>query len=265
MEWKLWLAAAVVLVVAAYLIGAFLLGSRHAEKVAAGWRTLRRDGPLGVARKVSHWRQYRRAQQRIDSEYGTETQAWVQLENLDAGGPNLEHAVVYGPSPLYDAERVLQQLPIDYGEYDFVDLGCGKGMMLILAAGFRFRRVVGVEFGRVPYDVGLANLQKYRERRSEGPPIEILLGDAADFPLPDHPLLVYLFNPFGANVIRQVLGGLEASLKAVPRDCWIVYLNPVHHDVFAERSFLTVEKAQLNRDQGEPYAVYRARGEVKAG
>jgi hypothetical protein len=93
----------------------------------------------------------------------------------------------------------------------------------------------------------------------------MFLGDAGDILLPDHPLLVYLYNPFGANAIRQVLGGLEASLKATPRDCRIVYVNPVYYDVFAESSFLTVEKAQLSRDKGEPYAVYRARGEVRVG
>ena len=72
-------------------------------------------------------------QPRIDATYGTDTQAWMDMEVLDATGPNIEHARVYAPSPLYDAQQILKKLPIEFGGYDFVDLGCGKGMMLLVA------------------------------------------------------------------------------------------------------------------------------------
>jgi hypothetical protein len=206
---------------------------RILEKFAAVWRVLRRDGVAGVAQKLDHWLNYHKIQPRIDAMYGTDTQEWMGLEILDASGPNVAHARVYAPSPLYDAQGILRKLPINFGGYDFVDLGSGKGMMLLVAAEFGFRRVSGVEFGRAAYEVGLENLKKFRDRSPAAPPVEMHFGDASSFPLPDEPLVVYLFNPFGPEVIQTVLAGMERSLSATPRDCWIVYINPVHHEVFS--------------------------------
>jgi SAM-dependent methyltransferase len=228
------------------------------EKFASVSHVLRRDGFAGVRQKLGHWLHYHKTQPRIDAMYGTDTQSWMGLEVLDASGPNVEHARVYAPSPLYDAQEILKKLPIDIGRYDFVDLGCGKGMMLLVAAEFGFGRVSGVEFGRAAYEVGLANLEKFRERRPSASPIEISLGDASVFPLPDRPLVVYMFNPFGPEVIQPVLSELEGSLRTRPRDCWIVYVNPVHHDVFEKCPFLTTEAIQPDRSKRAPYAIYRA-------
>jgi SAM-dependent methyltransferase len=230
------------------------------EKFASVGHVLRRDGFAGVRQKLGHWLQYHKTQPRIDAMYGTDTQSWMGLEILDASGPNVAHARVYAPSPLYDAQEILKSLPIDISEYEFVDLGCGKGMMLLVAAELGFGRISGVEFGRAAYEVGQANLEKFRKRRPGASPIEMSLGDASAFPLPDRPLVVYLFNPFGPEVMLPVLTGLERSLTETPRDCWIVYVNPVHHDdVFAKCSFITTEAIQPDRSKRAPYAIYRAR------
>jgi SAM-dependent methyltransferase len=229
------------------------------EKLSSVGQVLRRDGFAGVKQKLGHWLHYHKTQPRIDAMYGTDTQTWMGLEVLDASGPNVEHARVYAPSPLYDAQQILKKLPIDISAYDFVDLGCGKGMMLLVAAEFGFGRVSGVEFGRAAYEVGLTNLEKFRERRPSASPIEMSLGDASLFPLPDRPVVVYMFNPFGPEVILPVLARMEESLKATPRDCWIVYVNPVHHDVFEACSFLATEAIQPDRSKKAPYAIYRTR------
>jgi SAM-dependent methyltransferase len=232
---------------------------RLREKIASVVQVLRREGAGGVAQKLRHWLHYHKTQPRIDATYGTDTQAWMDMEVLDASGPNIAHARVYAPSPLYDAQEILKKLPINFSEYDFVDLGSGKGMMLLVAAEFGFGNVSGVEFGRAAYDVGLENLKKFRERRPDAPPVEMHLGDASAFSLPERPLVVYMFNPFGVGVIQTVLAGLEQSLRSTPRDCWIVYVNPVHHEVFAQCSFLAMEAAQLDRNKKAPYAIYRAK------
>lgn len=222
-------------------------------------QVLRREGVDGVAQKLVHWLHYHKTQPRIDATYGTDTQAWMDMEVLDATGPNIEHARVYAPSPLYDAQQILKKLPIEFGNYDFVDLGSGKGMMLLVAAEFGFGRVSGVEFGRAAYEVGLENLKKFRERRPDAPLVEMRLGDAGAFPMPERPLVVYMFNSFGTAVIDAVLAGMERSLQSAPRDCWVVYVNPVHHEVFAQCPFLVTEAAQLDRNKKAPYAIYRAK------
>jgi len=229
------------------------------KKVAALGRLLYRDGPAGVINKIAHWRGHRTTQPRIDAEYGTDTLAWVQVADMSASGPNVAYATEYGPSPVFDSERVLRRLPIDCSEHAFVDLGCGKGLMLIVATRFGFNRIIGVEFGRTLYEIALANLDKFRRGNRNAPAIEVLLGDAAEFELPVEPLVIYLYHPFGPEVISKVLANLRESLIEVPRSCWIVYVNPVHHPVFEECDFLKTHAAVLGRDLGEPYALYEYR------
>ena len=227
----------------------------HNVRVAK--RLLYRDGISGVFKKIAHWRQHRTAQPRIDAEYGTETLAWVQVEDLAASGPNVSYASGYGPSPVFDAERIIRQLPIGFSENVFVDLGCGKGLVLMLAARLGFKRVIGVEFGRNLYEVALANLEKFQQRNAGRPPIELVFGDAVEFVFPATALVLYLYHPFGPEVIGKVLDNLRTSLSECPRSCWIVYVNPVHHRVFEDCDFLVMHTAEIGRESGEPYALYR--------
>ncbi|HUB28188.1 MAG TPA: class I SAM-dependent methyltransferase [Terracidiphilus sp.] len=226
------------------------------RSVISAGRLLYRDGPAGLFNKVTHWLQYRASQPKIDAEYGTETLAWVSLADLSASGPNVSYATEYGPSPAFDFDRILRRLPVPYSEHVFVDLGCGKGLVLMLASQFGFSRIIGVEFARNLYEIALTNLDKFRQRNAPAQPIEVMLGDAADFPFPTEPLVVYLYHPFGPEVIGKVLANLRTSLSEHPRSCWVVYVNPVHHQVIARCGFLVTHKAVVSREYGEPYALY---------
>jgi SAM-dependent methyltransferase len=170
------------------------------KKVAELARLLYRDGFSGLVDKIAHWRQHRAAQPRIDSEYGTDTLSWVAVKDLSASGPNIPYASEYGPSPAYDFELILKQLPVDCRKYTFVDLGCGKGLVLMLASQFGFSRIIGIEFARNLYEIAMANLDKFR-RSADAQPIEVILGDAVEFAFPTEPLVVYLYHPFGPEVL----------------------------------------------------------------
>ena len=227
----------------------------HLVRVAG--RLLYREGLSGVFNKIGHWRRHRAAQPQIDAEYGTETLSWVQVEDLAASGPNVSYASGYGPSPVFDVERILRQLLTVFSENVFIDLGCGKGLVLMLAARLGFKRVIGVEFGRNLYEVALANLEKFQQHNVDGPPIEVVFGDAVEFVFPATNLVLYLYHPFGPEVIGKVLGNLRTSLLECPRSCWIVYVNPVHHRVFEDCDFLVTHTAEIGRGSGEPYALYK--------
>jgi len=228
------------------------------KKVPELARLLYRDGVSGLVDKIAHWRQHRAAQPKIDSEYGTDTLSWVAVKDFSASGPNISYASEYGPSPAYDFELILKQLPVDCRKYTFVDLGCGKGLVLMLASKFGFSRIIGVEFARNLYAIALANLDKFR-RSADAQPIEVILGDAIEFTFPTEPLVVYLYHPFGPEVILPVLTNLRGSLSEHPRDCWVVYVNPVHHQVLADCDFLITHRAVLSKESGEAYAMYKMR------
>ncbi len=52
---------------------------------------------------------------------------------------------------------------------------------------------------------------------------------------PVDPLVVFLFNPFGAATMTRVVANLERTLAEHPRPIYVIYANPLHADLF-ERS-----------------------------
>jgi hypothetical protein len=224
--------------------------------VALTVSVLSRGGPSLLFSRIVHWYRYRAAQLQIDAVYGTDTVSKVAVGDLSAIGPNLSHAREYDPSPAFYFNAILSQLPINYSEYVFADLGCGKGLTLMLASRFGFGRIIGVEFASNVYNVALTNLEKFRQKSGVVKPIQVILGDAAEFQLPTEPLVIYLYNPFGREVIAKVLTNLRASLSGHPRSCWIVYVNPVHHDLLQGCEFLVTHAACIRGESRVPYALY---------
>ena len=63
--------------------------------------------------------------------------------------------------PVLFRERIAA-LRIDFPQYTFIDLGCGKGCMLLIAAQFPFRQVRGVEFAPALQAIAEKNIAVYR-------------------------------------------------------------------------------------------------------
>jgi hypothetical protein len=62
--------------------------------------------------------------------------------------------------------HLLRALPIeDCSLYTFVDMGSGKGRMLLLAAEYPFRQIQGVEFAVELHDQATANIHRYTSAR----------------------------------------------------------------------------------------------------
>ena len=47
-----------------------------------------------------------------------------------------------------------------------------------------------------------------------------------EYHFPNDNLVIYLFNPFGPDVFRRVLGNLKVSLEAHPRNVIILLIYP---------------------------------------
>src|SRR5437588_1457605 len=111
---------------------------------------------------------------------------------------------------MLDALRL--QLGIDFHDFTFIDLGSGKGRTLLMASDYPFRRIVGVELLPALHRIAQQNLRQYKSESQKCFAFETICADAAAFPFPDDPLVIYLFNPFPESGMRQVVANLEQSL-----------------------------------------------------
>lgn len=117
-------------------------------------------------------------------------------------------------------QEVLATLGDDRANATFLDLGCGKGRALIVAAEAGFGRVIGVELS-----AKLASRAKKNIKKMKMSNVEIVNEDALAFNFDIPNLTLYMFNPFGPAVMR----GLVAAIQhANNRPKYIVYFNAFH-------------------------------------
>jgi SAM-dependent methyltransferase len=141
------------------------------------------------------------------------------------GLPNAQAAQEYACASgrLLDA---LRQLNLDWKSFSFVDLGCGKGKGLLLAARLPFASIVGVELAPKLAEVAKTNIVRYRSKlRCRR--IVVLAEDAAEIKFPDGPIVIYCYNSFSASVMRLVLENLRRSMQENPRQVFFILMNPV--------------------------------------
>lgn len=120
-------------------------------------------------------------------------------------------------------EQIMQALPADLREFTFVDLGSGKGRVLLMASAYPFRRIAGVEFLPSLHQSALQNIAKYTSEEQQCRKIESHCMDARDFPLPAGPLVVYMFNSFPEPVFAAILENLRRSISEKPRPLYVAY------------------------------------------
>lgn len=213
-------------------------------KLRAAGRLLGREGPKALLREA-----FARLSPRIRREQarkvadatafdsaGFDTGAVAFLDGLTLAGDATD-ANPYDATPSYDFEAALAMLDMAVEGASFVDLGSGKGRMLMLAAKHPFARIVGVEFAEELQAIARSNLARHAELAGPDPRIALVTGDAAQFEFPAGPLVVFLFNPFGAATVKRVADRLHASWRAAPRPIRVIYVNPQHGPEWRDAGF----------------------------
>lgn len=169
-----------------------------------------------------------------DMRHGVHTAPEIYLEDLDIDSPNAGRGGNYsGTEPNY-FRRIMDEfdLDLDLSRFTFIDIGSGMGRALFLASEKPFRRIIGVEFARELHEIAESNIKKFRSPAQQCFYITSICEDGADYELPDEPIICYLFNPFDREVFERVIANFEASLKASPREFYVIYTNPMHNDLF---------------------------------
>ena len=169
----------------------------------------------------------------FDVQHGVDTTGLIWGERLVPGGAATDWAHYwatgyYGIAPSAFAVLLaeLDQPGFAWSRFTFVDAGCGKGRALLLALRYPFRRIAGVELSPELAVVAEANLRRFSAPWRLQVPADVVTGDAATVALPDGPLIVYLYHPFAAPVMRRFLDNLNDSLRRQPREIYLIYVNP---------------------------------------
>ncbi len=126
--------------------------------------------------------------------------------------------------------RIVRSLRLT-GDDVFVDIGCGAGRVLCGVGRSGARRAIGVELDLRMVELARRNAASLRGRKNE---ISIELADASVFDIPDDATVVFLYNPFGGDVLRASVLRIVESLDRRTRSLRVVYVNPKEPEAFTD-------------------------------
>ncbi len=201
-------------------------------------------------------------EKRFDSRFRVDTAGSMALEELAIDSDNKSHGVYYEPTPPHVFQHILSKLDIDHREFEFVDFGCGKGRVVLLATRYPFRKITGIEFAPELAEVARRNLATFTDKAQQCTNVEVLCLDATRYEIPGTRAVLYFFNPFDSIVMDAVARNLEASFRHNRAEKFLIYYNPLNEAVFEKLPFLQkVASAKRIVDFASPrvsgYTVYR--------
>ena len=180
----------------------------------------------------------------FDLAYNVDTAGIVWGESLDSGDNARSKDAVYWATGYYGVapsafEEALRLLALNWNEFTFVDIGCGKGRALMLALRHPFREVTGVELSPELAAIAERNLQRFEASwRRPDVPTAVHTGDATTLAFPEGPILLYMYHPFAAPVMERFLAHLGRSLEAQTRPLYLLYTNPELKEMLTRTPFL---------------------------
>jgi hypothetical protein len=108
---------------------------------------------------------------------------------------------------------------------------------LLVASEYPFQSIIGVELTShlvVDARKNAATLSRQFPQRT---PIVIKQEDAAQFPLGKGNSVIFLYNPFGEEMIGRLVSHIEEAVAVGGTTIFVIYYNPVHGHCFdASRS-----------------------------
>ena len=184
--------------------------------------SLATDGIAGTWRKVRHTLDGGNKEPRsaFDLAHGTDTSGIVPLWQTSVDPAQARSGERYQAANDVQARAAIEALDLDPTAYTFVDLGCGKGLPLLIAGQLGFSRIIGVEFAPELAEIARANLARMGFTQAE-----VVTEGAGEFTFPLSPLVIFFYNSFQPEVLARCLARLRHT---APPQASFIYLNPQH-------------------------------------
>jgi len=130
----------------------------------------------------------------------------------------------------------------------FIDIGCGKGKACFYAnTTGKFKHVLGIDVSEVLIDKAHLNLHAFRKGG-----VQFIQADATEYVLPPVKSFIFMFNPFGEDVMRRFIELNYSVLR--DHGSLLAYANDVERAVIEKYGFVSIY-----RDNKRKLSLYRAR------
>lgn len=188
----------------------------------------------------------------FDLQNRTDTHVWLTKDRYESRPDNFEHGVLYMSSWTSEIKRsfnALLTLADNLNTFTFIDIGCGKGKVVLLWQRLLARSGIRQTVYGLDYYEPFIKISQENSRKMFSHPGNFLHADATafDYSRFGNKLIIYLYHPFGETILRKVLERVQNE------EVFIIYSNPVHASVLPEFGY------ELVYEHLGPYPISQTR------
>ena len=177
-----------------------------------------------------------------EKKYGINTAGLDELGGLEKNGVDITNNSIYTPVSFYLLEKTLSEIPVKYRNH-FLDMGCGMGRAMCVAAHYGFKKVTGIDFSEPLCKTAIKNLSKTQQNISPFV-CNIIYNDAFYYEIPKDVDCLFFFNPFNDIIMNGVVNNVMKSLEQTPRDLYVIYVNPIYKELWTDEGFTEIYHTQ---------------------
>lgn len=181
--------------------------------------------------------------------YGISTFSPVKLSKLTIAESDLTKSQPYEAVNYYMLEKLLTAFRKLPDSASIVDLGCGKGRVMVVAAYFGFKQITGIDFAKELCEEAARNMEK-TQQKIPGIRWNIVHANVLDYTILPDDAIFFMFNPFAERTLVSFLKKLERSCKQFPRKTYFIYASPQHSAALEQRGYQVVFRQALMNLKG---------------
>lgn len=133
----------------------------------------------------------------------------------------------YDSVQVISIRKMFSSLGIEPGKV-LVDLGCGKGRILLLASEFGFKEVRGIEISPLLCTIARNNCALYKAKTKSSTEFTVIESDLCEYKVRDDEDVFYNYNTVKADALKKILQDICESFHRRQRKIRIIYCNPVY-------------------------------------
>ncbi len=171
-----------------------------------------------------------------EKKYNLDTIVLDRLNNLSIKGDNLAHSSIYQACNYYILEKAFAYLEGINENKNIADFGSGKGRVVVVAAYYGFENITGIEFANALCAHAKQNIKK-TQPIFPAVKFNIICDDVVNYKIEKEQNVFFFFNPFDEVIMLEVVKNIRSSLKENSRKVYIMYVNPVHKEIFLSAGF----------------------------
>ena len=176
----------------------------------------------------------------FDKEYGIDTASPVTLKKLVIPYESKEFSEPYYPTNLAVLDNVFSSIP-DIQNSKLLDVGCGKGRVLIKGFLNNMKSVTGIEFSSELCEICVHNISAIETLTSHKTHTKVLNMDILDYDFDERFDIIFMFNPFNHVVVNHVLEKIVAQKEQI----YLCYFHDLYKDLLT-KNFSVFKSINLN-------------------